>query len=69
MRSDSKVLIEQETKKAIASIEEKAVDAALNLSKAILAERLEGKAAQVKLIDTYIEDLGSVEVGGRRKVA
>lgn len=69
MRADAKVLIEQETKKAIASIEKKAVDEALNLSKAILSERLSGKSAQVKLIDTYIEDLGSVEVGGRRKVA
>lgn len=68
MRADAKLLIEQETKKAIANIEKKAVDEALMLSKVILTERLHSKTSQVKLIDSYIDDLGKVELG-RQKVA
>jgi F-type H+-transporting ATPase subunit b len=61
MRVDAERLIEQEVKKAIASLEQRAVDHAVDMARQLAKEKLEGKDKQNKLVDRYLEDLESIE--------
>lgn len=61
MRVDAERLIEQEVKKAIASLEQRAVDHAVDMARQMAKEKLEGKDQQKKLVDRYVEDLESIE--------
>lgn len=61
MRVDAERLIEQEVKKAIATLEQRAVDHAVDLAHQMAKEKLEGKTEQKKLVDRYLDDLESIE--------
>ena len=57
--TDTKV--ESQLKKAIASLEQRAVDHAVDMARQMAKEKLEGKDQQKKLVDRYVEDLESIE--------
>lgn len=56
MRQDAEIAIDQEVKKAIAAIEQKAVDEALRMAQTSIESRLNG-GEQNALVDAYISDL------------
>ena len=57
MRSDAEATIDQEVKKAVAMLEEQAVDLAVGLAREKAVKRLDA-AAQDRLFDGFIADLG-----------
>ncbi len=61
MRADAEVVIAQEVKRAIASIEAKAVEQAVSMAQKMAAERLTARTSQDALVDDYLSDLGSIE--------
>ena len=61
MRADAERLIEQELKRAVANLERRAVDEAVEIAKRMVAERLEQPAAQSKLVDRYVTQLSAVD--------
>jgi len=68
MRQDAELMIRQELKSAIARIEEKAVDEAVNLARDMARERLEKKTLQKKLVDDYLSDMdGMDDLEGARR--
>ena len=61
MRADAEVVISQEVKRAIASIEAKAVEQAVSMAQNMATERLTARTSQDALVDDYLSDLGSIE--------
>ena len=61
MRSDAELVINQEVKRAIASIEQKAVEQAVALAESMATERLAAKASQDALFDAYLGELDGLE--------
>ncbi len=66
MREDAERVIEQEVKKVIASLEQRAVDHAVRLAKDMAKDRLDSEDKQSKLVDGYVEDLASIDSLSRR---
>lgn len=60
MRADAEVTIEQETKKAIASLERQVVDLAVDMTEKMAQTKL-GASEQTALIDNYVGELGQME--------
>ena len=60
MRADAERLIDQELKRAVANLERRAVDEAVEIAKRMVAERLEQPTAQSKLVDRYDTQLSSI---------
>ena len=56
MRTDAEVVIQQETRKAVASIEQQAVDLALGVARTQLSSKID-ESAQNTLVDQYVADL------------
>ena len=60
MRSDAELMIKQETRRAVAAIEQQAVDLAIQLA----TEQVEGKVdagTQGKMVDAYVADLNKMD--------
>jgi F-type H+-transporting ATPase subunit b len=60
MRSDAELVIQQEVRKAVASIEQQAVDLAVDMARKSLDEKLDPRTQNV-LVDQYVDDLKSLE--------
>lgn len=61
MRADAERLIDQEVKKAIAGLEQRAVDHAVEMAEQIARQKLSQESAQKALVDSYISDLESMD--------
>lgn len=61
MRADAERLIDQEVKKAVAMLEQRAVDHAVEMAYKLAGEKLDGVSKQKKLVDRYVEDLGALD--------
>lgn len=61
MRGDAERLIEQEVKKAVASLEQKAVDEAIRIAGQVSRERLDSSVKHGKLVDRYVGDLQKMD--------
>jgi F-type H+-transporting ATPase subunit b len=57
MRADAELTIAQEVKKAVAMLEQQAVDLAVEMAHRMAQERID-RPMQSKLVDSYVEDLG-----------
>lgn len=62
MRADAELTIEQEVKKAVATLEQQAVDLAVDLAEEMTRERLD-RSQQSALVDDYVSDLDKMEAG------
>lgn len=60
MRTDAEMTIEQDVKKAVAQIEQQAVNLAIELAQNLVAERMDN-ASQNQLVDHYVNELKAVE--------
>lgn len=60
MRSDAELVIDQEVRKAVASIEEQAVDLAVNMARDSLQKKVDARTQNV-LVDQYVDDLKTME--------
>lgn len=60
MRTDAELVIKQEVRKAVASIEQQAVDMAVELARASLESKVDGRA-QNALVSQYVDDLKQME--------
>jgi len=63
MREDAERTIEQETRKAVAELERRAVDLAVDMAEDVLSERLDDDQ-QDALLDRYVGELSEVGSGG-----
>ena len=60
LRADAELVIQQEVRKAVAAIEEQAVDLAVGMAEKSLRQRLDERS-QNELVDRYVGDLKSME--------
>jgi len=60
MRADAEVIIQQETRKAVAALERQAVDLAVNMARRSLEQKIDERT-QNTLVDGYVSDLKAME--------
>lgn len=60
MRADAELIIQQETRKAVAALERQAVDLAVNMARKSLEQKIDERM-QNTLVDSYVSDLKSME--------
>lgn len=59
--ADAELMIQQETKRAIDLLEEKAVDHAIALAQELVVERLKEEEAQKEIVKGYLQELDGLE--------
>jgi F-type H+-transporting ATPase subunit b len=68
MRRDAEITIAQETKKAIAELEQQAVDLAVEMAEELAKDSLDG-AKLDKLVDNYVDELEELEPAESERAA
>lgn len=68
MRRDAEITIAQETKKAIAELEQQAVDLAVDMAADIAREKLDD-AGRDKLVDDYVSEIEGLETSESERAA
>jgi F-type H+-transporting ATPase subunit b len=68
MRSDAETTIDQEIKKAIASLERQVVDLAVGMTEKMASEKLDA-GKQKSLVDDYVSELSTIEENDSERAA